>query len=103
MQASTGRSGGQQTGDREADRKRGQGLPPEQVQLALTQAWTGFNTQIGREYSSLTLTLPKNRMVKLSCPLQMLCLNMSAPAIKQSSIIGRLNLKILSFMKIKAE
>lgn len=59
LQASTGRSGGQQTGDREADRKRGQGLPPEQVQLALTQAWTGFNAQIGREYSSLTLTLPK--------------------------------------------
>lgn len=35
------------------------GLKPEQISYALTQTWTGFNSQIGREYSSLTLNLPK--------------------------------------------
>lgn len=34
-------------------------LDSQQITNALTQTWTGFNSQIGREYSSLTLTLPK--------------------------------------------
>lgn len=38
------------------DRK---GLNPEQINIALTQAWTGFNSQIGRDYSTLTLNIPK--------------------------------------------
>ena len=35
------------------------GLSPEQINLALTQTWTGFNAQVGRDYSSLTVNLPK--------------------------------------------
>lgn len=32
---------------------------PEQINLALTQSWTGFNDKIGRDYSSITLSIPK--------------------------------------------
>lgn len=35
------------------------GLAPEQISYALTQTWTGFNQKIAREYSSLTLNIPK--------------------------------------------
>ncbi|WP_407307289.1 PepSY domain-containing protein [Acinetobacter sp.] len=35
------------------------GLSPAQINLALSQTWTGFNAQIGRDYSSLTLNVPK--------------------------------------------
>ncbi|MGE8561497.1 MAG: PepSY domain-containing protein [Acinetobacter sp.] len=35
------------------------GLSPEQINLALTQTWSGFNAQVGRDYSSLTVNLPK--------------------------------------------
>ncbi|MFW2149423.1 PepSY domain-containing protein [Acinetobacter sp. TY1] len=35
------------------------GLKPEQINLALTQSWTGFNSKIGRDYSSATLSIPK--------------------------------------------
>jgi sulfite reductase (NADPH) flavoprotein alpha-component len=35
------------------------GLKPEQISLALAQTWTGFNTQLGREYSSITFNIPK--------------------------------------------
>ena len=35
------------------------GLAPEKISYALTQTWTGFNQKIGREYSSLTLNIPK--------------------------------------------
>ncbi|OTG65574.1 PepSY domain-containing protein [Acinetobacter silvestris] len=41
------------------DENSKQGLKPEQINLALTQAWTGFNAQVGRDYSSLTLSIPK--------------------------------------------
>ena len=43
-------------------------LSQEQITMALTQTWTGFNTQIGRESSSITLTLPKkdNGMMDIS-------------------------------------
>lgn len=34
-------------------------LKPEQINLALAQTWTGFNNQIGRDYSSLTFSIPK--------------------------------------------
>lgn len=42
---------------RESDEK--QGLKPEQIQVALTQTWSGFNTQIKRDYSTLTVSIPK--------------------------------------------
>lgn len=44
------------------------GLAPEQISYALTQTWTGFNQKIGREYSSLTLNIPKkpNSTVELT-------------------------------------
>ncbi len=35
------------------------GLKPEQVNYALNQTWTGFNAQVGREYSSITFNIPK--------------------------------------------
>ena len=35
------------------------GLKPEQIQLALTQTWSGFNAQIKRDYSTLTVSIPK--------------------------------------------
>ena len=35
------------------------GLKPEQINIALTQSWTGFNAKIGRDYSSATLSIPK--------------------------------------------
>lgn len=35
------------------------GLDPAAISYALTQTWTGFNKQINRPYSALTLTLPK--------------------------------------------
>ncbi|CAB1216154.1 PepSY domain-containing protein [Acinetobacter bouvetii] len=35
------------------------GLSPEQINLALSQTWTGFNAQVGRDYSSVTINLPK--------------------------------------------
>ncbi|OTG83817.1 PepSY domain-containing protein [Acinetobacter sp. ANC 4648] len=41
------------------DENSKQGLKPEQINLALTQTWMGFNTQVGRDYSSLTLSIPK--------------------------------------------
>lgn len=35
------------------------GLKPEQVSYALNQTWTGFNAQVGRDYSSITFNIPK--------------------------------------------
>lgn len=32
---------------------------PEQIQYSLQQSWTGIQTQLGREYSTLTLNIPK--------------------------------------------
>ena len=43
----------------ERDQKDRKGLSPEQINMALTQTWTGFNAQVGRDYSSLTVNLPK--------------------------------------------
>lgn len=34
-------------------------LQPEQIHTALNQTWSGFSRQMGREYSTLTLTVPK--------------------------------------------
>ncbi|EYT15350.1 PepSY domain-containing protein [Acinetobacter sp. 1000160] len=42
-----------------------QALSTEQVNRILTQSWTGVNAQIGREYSSLTLTVPKRDDAKV--------------------------------------
>lgn len=36
-----------------------EGLKPEQINIALSQSWTGFNQKIGREYSSVTFNIPK--------------------------------------------
>lgn len=49
--------------------ERGKNKQPElekaQLNSILTQTWTGVNAQIGREYSSLTLNIPKNADAKV--------------------------------------
>ncbi len=42
-----------------AEKREKKGLSPEQVNLALSQSWSGFNAQVGRDYSSITLNIPK--------------------------------------------
>lgn len=42
-----------------SEKKEEKNLQPEQISIALTQAWTGFNSQIGRDYSTLTFNIPK--------------------------------------------
>ncbi len=46
-------------------RERSKGLAPVQIHRALNQTWTDFMPQLGREYSSLTFTLPKKDDGKL--------------------------------------
>ena len=72
MQASQGKKGEKQ-GEKQKDQANqdqaikdpnqkdqdNKGLKPEQIQMALTQTWSGFNTQIQRDYSSITLSIPK--------------------------------------------
>lgn len=41
------------------EKREKKGLSPEQINLALSQSWNGFNAQVGREYSSITLNIPK--------------------------------------------
>ena len=41
------------------DKAQQKGVSPEQMSIALTQTWQGFNTQVGRDYSTLTVNLPK--------------------------------------------
>ncbi|VAX43517.1 Sulfite reductase [NADPH] flavoprotein alpha-component [Acinetobacter calcoaceticus] len=45
--------------DRNTDTKSGPQLDNTQLITALNQTWSGFNSQIGRDYSTLTLSLPK--------------------------------------------
>ena len=45
---------------------RAEKMGPEQINLALTQAWTGFNSQVGRDFSTLTMNLPKGRKPEVS-------------------------------------
>lgn len=59
----TGKRQGQES--RSERRERGDGLSPLQIQNALNQTWTAFTPQLGREYSSLTFTLPKKDDGKL--------------------------------------
>ncbi|MEB6667682.1 sulfite reductase flavoprotein subunit alpha [Acinetobacter vivianii] len=42
-----------------------EGLSTQQVNTVLTQTWTGVNAQIGREYSTLTLNIPKRDDAKV--------------------------------------
>ena len=42
-----------------AEKNTSQDLQPEQLNLALAQTWTGFNSQIRHDYSSLTISIPK--------------------------------------------
>jgi sulfite reductase (NADPH) flavoprotein alpha-component len=64
--ANAGREGSKQ--DSRGEGRDKPGLSPEQINLALSQTWTGFNAQVGRDYSSLTLNLPKkaNGEIELS-------------------------------------
>ena len=41
-------------------------LSSAQIYDALNKTWTGFNTQLGRDYSSITLNLPKKPIKRLS-------------------------------------
>lgn len=45
--------------DHNTDTKSGPQLDNTQLITALNQTWSGFNSQIGRNYSTLTLSLPK--------------------------------------------
>lgn len=45
--------------DRNSDKKSGPQLDNTQLITALNQTWSGFNSQVGRDYSTLTLNLPK--------------------------------------------
>ncbi|EOQ65535.1 hypothetical protein F935_00114 [Acinetobacter calcoaceticus ANC 3811] len=59
---STPQNHGMQQGkrsDRNNDKKAEPQLDNTQVITALNQTWSGFNSQIGRDYSTLTLSLPK--------------------------------------------
>ncbi|MCH7350532.1 MULTISPECIES: sulfite reductase flavoprotein subunit alpha [unclassified Acinetobacter] len=53
----------QQNNDRGKDKQPA--LEKTQVNTILTQTWTGVNAQIGREYSSLTLNIPKRDDAKV--------------------------------------
>ena len=50
-----------QRGEKNPDSSKSEkkGLKPEQINLALIQSWSGFNAKIGRDYSSVTLSIPK--------------------------------------------
>ncbi|MDY6467152.1 sulfite reductase flavoprotein subunit alpha [Acinetobacter faecalis] len=48
-----------QSAEKKSPKNKDDGLSPEQINIALTQTWNGFNSQIGRDYSTLTLTIPK--------------------------------------------
>ena len=56
---------GHQHTELQANKQRGErtdkdnALSPVQVHNALQQTWTGFTAQMGREYSTLTLSIPK--------------------------------------------
>jgi len=50
---------GHQQPDRENKHENKEGLKPEQIQHVLTQTWNGFNAQINRDYSTLTVSIPK--------------------------------------------
>lgn len=41
------------------EKREKKGLSPEQIHLALSQSWNGFNAQVDRDYSSITLNIPK--------------------------------------------
>jgi len=45
--------------DRNNDKKSQHQLDNTQLITALNQTWSGFNSQVGRDYSTLTLNLPK--------------------------------------------
>lgn len=45
--------------DRNKDKKSEPQLANTQLITALNQTWSGFNSQVGRDYSTLTLNLPK--------------------------------------------
>ena len=53
--------------DRKAEKKEADrpDLPASQVTTLLTQTWTGVNTQLGREYSSMTFNIPKDQNSKI--------------------------------------
>ena len=50
---------GEQSGGESRQHDEKQGIKPEQIQIALTQTWSGFNSQIKRDYSTLTVSIPK--------------------------------------------
>ena len=49
----------------EHNKKKKPALSPQQVNTILTQTWTGVNAQIGHQYSSLTLNIPKKDDAKV--------------------------------------
>ncbi|ENW05626.1 PepSY domain-containing protein [Acinetobacter beijerinckii] len=49
----------------EHNKKKEPALSPQQVNTILTQTWTGVNAQIGHQYSSLTLNIPKKDDAKV--------------------------------------
>jgi sulfite reductase (NADPH) flavoprotein alpha-component len=49
----------------EHNKKKEPALSPQQVNTILIQTWTGVNAQIGHQYSSLTLNIPKKDDAKV--------------------------------------
>ncbi|ENW02909.1 PepSY domain-containing protein [Acinetobacter beijerinckii] len=49
----------------EHNKKKEPALSPQQVNTILTQTWAGVNAQIGHQYSSLTLNIPKKDDAKV--------------------------------------
>lgn len=57
QQRNKNEAAGGETNSKHKEAKKG--LSAAQINLVLTQTWTGFNARVGRDYSTLTVNLPK--------------------------------------------
>ena len=57
QQRNKNQAAGGETNSKHKEAKKA--LSAAQINLALTQTWTSFNAQVGRDYSTLTVNLPK--------------------------------------------
>jgi sulfite reductase (NADPH) flavoprotein alpha-component len=64
-QQQQGRTQGDRRGNNSANERQQAPLSPEQISTALTATWAQFPQQLNREYSSMTLNLPKSADAKV--------------------------------------
>lgn len=64
-QQQQGRTQGDRRGNNSANESEQAPLSPEQISTALTATWAQFPQQLNREYSSMTLNLPKSADAKV--------------------------------------